>query len=162
MPDPTPAANQPLAQDTVDPINAALKNVNYPNLDEWVNATHASRREGKRLSERLDALEAAAQNDRLLPSQARDARDPAGELASFVPVDALQEYVQREVSRGVESAIGPIVKTNAALSRVKAANPDFARFETSWQSWLQDHPEVNNRLQDALLHAPDSADLAIA
>jgi hypothetical protein len=163
----TPPVNQP-APPPDDPINSALRDVNYNSLEEWKNSTHSSRREGKRLAEALAARDArvaeleAALNDRMLPSQARAARDPGAELASFVPVDALEQYVNDRVTRGIESTIGPIVKTNAALSRVKTAIPDFARFETDWNTWLQTHPEVNRRLQDALLQSPDSADLAIA
>src|SRR5437870_3759487 len=136
MPPDESAANQPPAPS--DPVAAALQDVHYTTLEEWKNSTHASRREGKRLAEALAQSEAQRQAletefARMLPSQAAaQRRDPAGELASFVPVDALDQYVSDRVARGVESALGPIIKTNAALSRVKQAIPDFARFEPSW------------------------------
>jgi len=157
-----PPAN-PAAPDA-DPINTALRDVNYQSVDEWKEATHAARGRLRQQQEQLQALQAQLEEvqRRMLPSEARQQRDSAADLATYVPMDALDAYVNDRIQRSIDGTIGPLVKTNAALTRVKAAIPDFARFEPEWQQWLAANPDLNRRFQEGLLKAPDEADLTIA
>ena len=57
MPDPNMPAT-PANAAAADPVADALHDVNYANIDEWKSATHASRREGRRLAEQLAQAQA--------------------------------------------------------------------------------------------------------
>src|SRR5438128_3725553 len=102
----TPAANDPN-----DPIKSALTDVNYQSVDEWKEATHAARGRLRQQAEQLQALQAQLdeQSRRVMPSEARNLRNPEGELASYVPVDALDAYVNDRIQRSIEGTIGPLV-----------------------------------------------------
>jgi hypothetical protein len=127
----------------------------YANELELERATYNSRAEGSRLAARVSELES---DYRPMPSERAALRRPSDELAAIgIPTDALDAYMNERLN----ATLAPVLKTNAALSRVKAENPDFARFEPQWNAWLSAHPEVNRRLQDALSSSPDSADFIL-
>ena len=151
------AANQPTPPTSNPPAaeRPVWERLGYTNELELERAVYNSRSEGSRLAARVSELE----NDyRVMPSQAAAARRPSDELATIgIPTDALDAYVDERLN----ARLRPVLATNQALNRVKAENPDFARFEPQWNAWLSAHPEVNQRLQDALSSAPDNADFIL-
>lgn len=127
------------------PLNPDL--MGYPTVEALVNAKRASDAEAKKIRDERDALQQQLQNvyrPEANPRQDVKHRErPEERLADMgVPVDALEEYFTTRLQRAFE----PVLAAANARSAVVGQYPDYVKFESDVNQFLQTDKDLNERV----------------
>lgn len=132
----------------------------YSSVEDLVKAYRASGDEGKRQKARADLLEQQTRQ----PIPQRDeygrfaANDPAQRLNDMgVPVDALDQYVGRQVSQAIERAFAPIAQGIQARTQMVSQYSDYNKFESDVAQFVNADPNLSQRYQKMFASDPEGA-----
>ena len=139
------------------PLNPDL--MGYPTVEALVNAKRASDAEARRIVEENRSLkDQMAQNayrPEVNPRQAvphrQSAQDRLTELG--VPYDAIQDVIREEIN----GAFQPILAGVNARSTIQGRYPDYSKFESDVNNFIQSDPELNQSYQKMFAADPVGA-----
>lgn len=150
------ADEQEVQEKQEQPLNPDL--MGYPNVEALVAAKRASDAEAQRIMAERDALKTQLHNfyqPEANPRQEVKRRDrPEDRLTEFgVPVDALQEMFDQRL----QVALQPIVAAAGARNKIVGTYPDYVKFESDVNQFLQSNPELNDRVGRMAQSDPEGA-----
>lgn len=134
-------------QNQEQPLNPDL--MGYPSVEALVNAKRASDAEAKKIRDERDALANQLRTVNTYVPEANPRQDvkrrdrPEDRLTEFgVPVDALEEYVNTRLQKAFE----PVLAAANARSTIVGQYPDYVKFESDVNQFLQTDRELNDRV----------------
>lgn len=126
------------------PLNPDL--MGYPSVEALVNAKRASDAEAKKIRDERDALANQLRAVNTYVPEANPRQDvkrrdrPEDRLTEFgVPVDALEEYFNTRLQKAFE----PVLAAANARSTIVGKYPDYNKFESDVNQFLQSDRELN-------------------
>lgn len=119
----------------------------YDSVESLVAGTYASRKEAKRLAQRVAELETVV--TRSAPGSAAERRALDEIDALGLPAETFRAAVRDEARAIVAAELAPMLNANAAVQNMRTNNPDFAEFESDFNQWLSDNPSVSSDYQEA-------------
>lgn len=141
------ADEQEVQQPDQQPLNPDL--MGYPSVEALVNAKRASDAEAKKIRDERDALANQLRTVTTYMPEANPRQDvkrrdrPEDRLTEFgVPVDALEEYFNTRLQKAFE----PVLAAANARSTIVGQYPDYAKFESDVNQFLQTDRELNERV----------------
>lgn len=130
----------------------------YESVEALVQAKRASDAEVKNLAQRLENVEqmvVANQPRQAVPQRGGTAADRLRDYG--VPDDILGEYIDERVNPALQKFFDPIIKAQAARTKLMAENPKYAEFEPRQAAYLQDSPAVAKTYNAIFKEDPEEA-----